>query len=255
MDFDIFTIQGLACCLAFFTAGVIDSISGGGGLVTVPTMLAAGIPTHYITGTNQCSVCIGTFAATIKYIKSKKVHMKAALATLPFAIIGAFLGAKLNLLLPEKYLETFMILMIPVIAIFLITNRKLGEEDETDKYSNTQLILRSAAIGLILGGYQGFYGPGAGTFFMLAYAAFIKLSLVRATATTRFVIAVSSITSIATYAFSGAILWKLVIAATIFNTAGSYLGACLAIRNGSKIIKPLTLAVTAVLLIKLIFFR
>lgn len=255
MNFDILSFQGLACCLAFFLAGVIDSISGGGGLITVPTMLTVGIPTHYITGTNQCAICVGTFTSAIKYLTSGKVHVKAALATLPFAIIGAYIGAKLNLILPEKYLETFMIIMIPVIAIFLITSRDLGEEDETDKYSRTQLIIRSAAIGLILGGYQGFYGPGAGTFFMLAYAAFLKLSLVRATATTRFVIAVSSITSIATYAFSGAILWKFVLAATVFNTVGAYLGASLTIKNGSKIIRPLTLAVSALLLVKLIFFR
>ena len=100
--------------------------------------------------------------------------------------------------------------------------------------------------------YQGFYGPGSGMFFMLAYAACLKLNLVRATGNTRFVIAIASITSVFTYAASGAVLWKLAIAVTFFNIVGSYLGAALAIKNGARIIRPIMLGVVALLLIKLI---
>lgn len=254
MDFQIFSPSGLLICSAYLFAGIIDSISGGGGLITVPVMLAVGIPAGYITGTNQCSAFLGTYAAVYRYVKNKRVHFPSALVTLPFSVMGAVFGARLNLLMPERYLELFMIFMVPVIAAFLLLNKKLGETDRIDTLTKGQMVLRSMAIGLVIGTYQGFYGPGGGTFFMLAFAAFLKLSLVSATGNTRFIVSISSIASVLTYALSGVIIWKIVVAATMLYMLGSYVGAGLAIRNGSRLIRPITLGVTGLLLIKIIFF-
>ena len=146
-----------------------------------------------------------------------------------------------------------MLVTVPVIAIFLFANKNLGEGDHIDEKSGASIAFRSAAIGILLGGYQGFYGPGAGLFFMLAYAAFLKLNLVKATGNTRFVIAVASIISVSTYASSGAVIWSLAIASTVFNIAGSYLGAALAIKKGAEIIRPIMICVVALLLVKLVF--
>ncbi|MBR2571040.1 MAG: TSUP family transporter [Clostridia bacterium] len=252
MGIELISFQSLLCCLAFFCAGVVDSITGGGGLITIPVMLAVGIPVHYITGTNQCSAWLGTGAAAYKYVKSGNIHLKSAVLTLPFAVLGSYIGARLNLMVPDRSLKIFMLAMVPVIAAFVLANRKLGEEDRADGKTMKSVVLCSAVIGLVLGGYQGFYGPGSGLFFMLAYAALLKLNLVRATGNTRFVIAIASITSVFTYAASGAVLWKLAIAATAFNVAGSCLGAALAIKNGAKIIRPIMLCVVALLIVKLI---
>lgn len=255
MDYHILSLQGLLICGAYLFAGIIDSISGGGGLITVPVLLATGIPAGYITGTNQCSAFLGTYAAVYRYVKSGRVHFPSALVTLPFSVMGAVLGARLNLLMPERYLERFMIIMVPVIAAFLLMNKKLGETDEIDQLTRGQIVLRSMIIGLVIGTYQGFYGPGGGTFFMLAFAALLKLSLVSATGNTRFIVSISSIASVLTYALSGVIIWKIVIAATMLYMIGSYVGAELAIRNGSRLIRPITLAVTGLLFIKLVFFK
>lgn len=252
MNIELFSFPGLLCCLAFFFAGVVDSITGGGGLITIPTMLAVGIPVHYITGTNQCSAWLGTGVAACKYARSGNIHLKSALITLPFAVLGSYIGARLNLMVPDRYLKVFMLVMVPVIAVFILANKKLGEEDRVDEEAPLSIVLWSSVIGLVLGGYQGFYGPGAGLFFMLAYAACLKLDLVKATGNTRFVIAIASITSVFTYAASGAVLWKLAAAATVFNIVGSYLGAALAIKNGARIIRPIMLCVTALLVLKLI---
>ena len=252
MRIDLISAQGILCCLAFFFAGVVDSISGGGGLITIPVMLATGIPVHYITGTNQCSAWLGTGVAAYKYIKSGKVHFPSALVTVPFAVVGAFLGARLNLMLPERALKLFMLVSSPVLAVFLLSNKKLGETDRADEQPASRVTVCSALIGLVLGAYQGFYGPGSGLFFMLAYAAFLKLSLVRATGNTRFVIAIASITSVLTYALSGTVIWNLAIAATAFNIVGSYLGAALAIKNGSRIIRPIMFGVVLLLIVRLI---
>lgn len=252
MNIDLLSLQSILCCLAFFGAGIVDSISGGGGLITIPVMLAVGIPVHFITGTNQCSAWIGTGVAACKYIKSGNIHFKSALITLPFAVLGAYLGARLNLMVPEDYLKVFMIVAVPVIAVFMFLNKKLGQEDRAEDQSTVTIVVSSALIGLVLGVYQGFYGPGAGMFFMLAYAVFLKLNLVRSTGNTRFVIAFSSIASVLTYAVSGNVIWKLAIAATVFNIVGSYIGASLAIKNGNRIIRPIMFCVVGLLILKLI---
>lgn len=252
MNIELLSVQSLICCLAFFLAGIVDSITGGGGLITIPAMLAVGIPVRFITGTNQCSVWIGTGVAAAKYVKSGNIHLKSALITLPFAMIGSYLGARLNLIVPVQYLKVFMLAAVPVIAVFLFANKNLGEDDHVDEKSDAAVVFWSAAIGLLLGGYQGFYSPGAGLFFMLAYAAFLKLNLVKATGNTRFVIAAASIISVSTYASSGAVLWSLAIAATFFNIAGSWLGAALAIKKGAEIIRPIMICVVVLLIVKLI---
>ena len=253
MSIELFSVQTLLCCLAFFFAGIVDSITGGGGLITIPAMLAAGIPVRFITGTNQCSTWIGTGVAAFKYMRSGNIHLKSALITLPFALTGSYLGARLNMIVPVHYLKIFMLVMVPVIAAFIFADKNLGDSDHIDRKSGASIVFWSAAIGLLLGAYQGFYGPGAGLFYMLAYAAFLKLSLVKATGNTRFVIAVALITSVATYASSGTVIWSLAAASTVFNIAGSYLGAALAIKKGAQIIRPIMICVVALLLVKLVF--
>ncbi len=253
MSIELISMQGLACCLAFFFAGIVDSVTGGGGLITIPVMLAAGIPVHYITGTNQCSAWIGAGVAACKYVKSGKVHLRSALITLPFALVGSYTGARLNLMVPDHYLKIFMLLTVPVMAAFVFANNNLGTDDRVDEQSAASVAAISALIGLVLGGYQGFYGPGAGMFFMLAYAALLKLDLVRATGNTRFVIALSSTMSVLTYAASDAVIVNLALAATVFNIAGSYLGAALAIKNGAKVIRPVLFCVVLLLIVKLVF--
>ena len=127
------SLQSALCCLAFFFAGVVDSITGGGGLITIPTMLAVGIPVHYITGTNQCASWLGTGVAAYEYVRSGNIHLKSALITLPFAMLGSYIGARLNLMVPDRYLKIFMLVTVPVIAAFILANKKLGEEDHVDE--------------------------------------------------------------------------------------------------------------------------
>ena len=253
MNVDLFSFQALLCCLAFFFAGIVDSITGGGGLITIPVMLATGIPVHYITGTNQCSAWIGSGVASYKFVRSGNIHLRSVFITLPFAIIGSYIGARLNLIVPDRYLKVFMLVTIPIIAVFIFSNKQLGEEDHSDEQSTMAIVLWSVFIGLVLGGYQGFYGPGSGLFFMLAYAACLKLDLVKATGNTRFVIAIASIASVFAYTSSGNVLWNLSIILNVFYIIGSYLGAVLVIRNGARIIRPIMICVVGLLIIKIVF--
>ena len=236
----------------FFFAGVIDFISGGGGLITIPVMLAVGLPVHNITGTNQCSTWVGTAVAACKYVRIGNIHLKSAIITLPFSIIGSYIGARLYLMVPDTSLKIFVLVTVPIIAGFVFANKKLGEEGHVEEKSTMHIAVCSAIIGLVLGGDYGFYGPGADMFFMLAYTALLNLNLVKATGNTRFVIDVSSVSSVITYATVNAAILNLAIAATFFSMAGSYPGTALAIKNGAKIIRPIMFCVVTLLMVKLI---
>ena len=252
MNIELLSIQTLVCSIAYFFAGIVDSITGGGGLITLAVMLTVGIPVHNIIATNQCAAFVGTGVGAYKFLRSGKIHRSSALITLPFAVIGSYCGARLNLLVPEYFLKVFLLVAVPIIAVFVITNKSLGEVDRIDEKPGLSIALWSAIIGLVLGGYQGFYGPGAGVFFMIAYAVFLKLNLVRATGNTRFVIAIASTISVITYAASGAVLWTLAAACTVFYAIGSYLGAALAIKKGAAVIRPIMIGVMVLLLVKIV---
>lgn len=251
MEFAFFSWQSVAVCAAYFAAGIIDAISGGGGLITVPALMTLGIPAHYIAGTNQCSALMGNLASIYKYARTGNVHFRSGIITAVTAIIGGIIGAELNMIIPEKYLETVMILLMPLIALMVFLKKDFGEDDRSATLSAFRLFMRAALIGLFAGAYQGFYGPGAGMIYMLALALLIRLNLVKASGTARFVSAFACMSASLTYAVSGLVIWRIVIVATVFNIAGNYLGANLAIKKGAKLIRPVLLLVLALLFIKL----
>ena len=252
-EFHLLSLTGAVLMLVFFLAGFVDAVCGGGGLLTVPAMLVFGIPTGLITGTNQCATIIGNFTAMGRYIKSRNVIYRAALITAPFAIVGALLGSRLNLLVPESYLQLFMLAMIPVLAAVMLLKRDVGSENRMDTLSAGAVALRAAMIGLVLGTYQGFYGPGAGMLFGLAYMLLMRTDCLSATATTRFVIAFASVSAGLSYALSDAVIWPLAASACLLNILGSYAGAGFAIRFGSRIIRPMMLVVIALLFLRILF--
>lgn len=252
MAFTLFSLPGLLLCVTFFFAGVIDAVCGGGGLLTLPMFMAVGFPVHLVTGTNQCAILAGSATSMVRFAKNGHVHWPSVLITLPFAIIGASLGSKLNMLLPAEWLELIMTLLVPVAAVVLLLKHDFGRENRVHEVSQKRLCLSALAIGLIIGTYQGFYGAGAGTFYMLSFALLMRLDLTMASGTTKAVSFCSTVASAATYALSGMVIWQAALAATIFNVAGSYIGAGLAMKKGAKFIRPMFLFVLALLFLRLI---
>ena len=251
--FTLLSFGSAAMCLAYFFAGIIDASSGGGGLIILPVSLSVGFPTKFLMGTNQSATLFGAFTALAKYAKEKKIHWFSAWVTVPFAMIGASLGAKLNLFISEQTLKTIIIALIPVIAIITLINKNFGAENHIDELSRRRLVFNGVLIGLFMGAYQGFYGAGAGTFFMLAFAIADKLDLVTAAGNTKLCGLSANISATITYALSGAVMWKLVFVAMFFNIAGNYIGASLSIKNGAKFIRPMYFAVLILLFARLVF--
>ena len=241
----------LIVCPFLFLAGLVDAIGGGGGLISLPAYLIAGLPPHTAIATNKMSSTCGTALATLRFIKNKLVNFKLALPAAIAAVIGSAIGANLSLLVTENVLLYLMITILPVCA-FLVLNKKLfhdGSEDEIILNKRTYKI--AVVIAIIVGLYDGFYGPGTGTFLIVAFTIFAKFSIKTANAQAKIINLTSNITSLIVFLLNGEVLLTLGLAAAVCNMAGGYIGSGLVMKNGAKIVKPSIIFVLFLLAIKI----
>lgn len=251
MDLDaLLPIWAIVCPLVFL-AGLIDAVAGGGGLISLPAYLLAGLPPHAASATNKCGNFFGTLMATSRFVRRKQYHLPSAGAAAAMALVGAWLGARLNMILPERYLYYIMLAIVPVMAVFILRKRDFGAQSKLDRFSPRALVAVSAGVGLALGLYDGFFGPGAGTFLMLAFTGLCGFDLLTASGNTKIVNSASNLASLVTFALAGQVVWAVGIPAALCNIAGAYLGAGLALKGGAKVIRPMFLVVLALLVIRL----
>ena len=138
----------LIVCPLVFLGGLIDAVAGGGGLITLPAYLIAGLPAHMASGTNKCGNAFGTVLATGRFLKRGDVHIPSAAAGAAGALVGAWLGVQINLVMPEQMLYYVMLAVVPVMAVFLLLKRDFGQEDHSGELSQGQLIAMALGIGL-----------------------------------------------------------------------------------------------------------
>lgn len=240
-------------CPLVFLGGLIDAVAGGGGLITLPAYLIAGLPAHIASGTNKCGNVFGTLLSTGRFLKRGDVHIPSAITGAVGALVGAWIGARLNLIMPERMLYYFMLIMVPVMAVFLLLKRNFGQEDRSGELSRLQLMSMALGIGLVIGGYDGIFGPGAGTFLMLAFTGMCRFDLLTASGNTKVANSASNMASLITFAFAGKVMWVVGIPAAVCGIAGNYVGSSLALKGGAKVIRPMFFVVLALLLIRLIY--
>lgn len=243
----------LIICPLVFCAGFIDAAAGGGGIISLPAYLFAGVPIHTAYGTNKFANCIGTSVASVKFFKSGNIKIKPALLSALGALIGSWLGAQLVILLSEQYLKYCLIIVLPIVAIFLLFNSSFGSNDEEKYLKDKKVYLLSFVIGLIIGAYDGFFGPGTGTFLVIAFTSLCRFNIVTASGNAKIVNLASNLAALIVYITNGKVEIAIGIPAAICAVAGNYLGAHYAIKNGAKFIKPIILSVIAMLFIKVIF--
>lgn len=241
----------LIVCPMLFLAGFVDAIGGGGGLISLPAYLFAGLPIHAAIATNKLSSTCGTALATVRFIRHKLVDYKLAVPSVICAVIGSSLGAQLSLRMDDSVMKTVLFVVLPVAAFFVLNKhlfKDSGEEAKTDK--RTYIVAAVAAF--VIGVYDGFYGPGTGTFLIIAFTVFAKMGLTAANAQTKVINLTTNITSLVVFLMSGQVVILLGIAAAVCNMAGNYIGAGLAMEKGSKIVRPVILVVLTLLLIKIL---
>ena len=241
----------LIVCPMLFLAGLVDAI-GGGGLISLPAYLLAGVPIHQTIATNKLSSTCGTALATLRFIKEGLVNWRLAAPTIVVAMLGSSLGANLSMAAPEGVMELVLFVALPVVA-FIVLNPKIFHDNEAHELIlNRKLYLTAMVSAFVVGVYDGFYGPGTGTFLIIAFTVFAKLDIRTSNAQAKVINLTTNITSLVIFLMNGQAIIALGLAAAACNMAGNYVGAGLALTKGSKITRPVIVLVLGLLFLKVL---
>ncbi|MDD4311013.1 MAG: TSUP family transporter [Eubacteriales bacterium] len=244
--------QLLIICPLVFAASLVDAVAGGGGLISLPAYLIAGLPPHNAIATNKLSSSIGTVASTTRFIKNKCVDWPTAIPSAILAVIGSIAGAKLILAIDDDVIRYIMLVLVPVLAFVVLKKRDLSEES-LEQVSRKRQFLVVCLAALFVGMYDGFYGPGTGTFLLIAYTQLAKLPLRLAAGNVKIANLSSNIGSLTVFLLHGQAILPIGLIAAVFAIAGHFIGAGVLLKSGAKVVKPFILVVLGLLFVRLIF--
>lgn len=249
------TLQQIAIiCPLVFLASLIDSIAGGGGLISLPGYYLTGLPAHFCLGSNKFSSCTGTLFSTGRFLHSRNFHLRSAAVAAGGALLGSFLGARLSLILDDHALRVAMLVLLPTAAVFIFLRGQHSSDENTfDQIPPLTAVFLSAAIGIVIGAYDGFFGPGTGTFLILAFTTILGFDMKTACGNTKVVNLSSNVAALATFIVAGTIEYRLAVPAAVCSVAGHWIGSGLAIKKGAKFIRPVMIFVLVLLFSKLVF--
>jgi len=230
-------------------AGFIDAIAGGGGVLTVPALLAAGLPPQLALGTNKGQSVFGSATSLARYARSPLLDRRQARFTFPLAFVGSLLGARGVLWMNPALLRPVVIALLMFVAVFLAVRRDPGPGAPRIARGRRGVI---AAAALGIGAYDGFFGPGTGTFLIALFVAVLGKPLDAASADAKAVNFASNLAAVLLFASSGVIVWSVALPMAAAQVVGAWLGAHVTVRGGAKVVRPAVLAVVAVLIVKLV---
>ena len=237
--------------LVFF-AGIVDALAGGGGLITLPAYLAAGLNSSLLLGTNKLSSALGTIASAGRYLHRLRFPIRPFLPALACAIFGAMLGAWLTRFLNPAFIRYLLLAALPLVALAVLTRHEFGKTDRSAELAPAALRGRSCAIAAVVGAYDGFFGPGTGTFFALALARWCRHDLLGATGRAKLLNLATNLAALAVFLGSGRLDVRLGLAMAAAGGAGHWIGAHLGLRRGGRLIRPAVALVCAGLFLKLL---
>lgn len=237
---------------AVFLAGAVDALAGGGGLITLPAYLAVGLDPALVLGTNKLSACFGTVVSTVRYHRALRFPLREFLPSILASLLGSWLGARLALLVDPSWLRPLLLGVLPVIAWLVWSRHDFGSTDTTHRHTKAELARRGAAVSAPIGLYDGFFGPGTGTFFALGFTRWCGYDLLHATARAKILNLTSNVAALAAFAWAGRLSWRLGLAMALLSIAGNWVGSHLGVRRGAAAIRPVVALVCAALFVKLL---
>ena len=243
----------LIVCPLLFLAGFVDSIAGGGGLISLPAYLFAGLPVHAAIATNKLSSACGTSLATARFVKNGLIRPKLVLPGIAAALLGSALGARLSLLADERLIRAILFVVLPAAAFVVLNPRLFPDRPSGEAKTDGRTLAVCALAAFVIGLYDGFYGPGTGTFLIIAFTVFARLSVGEANAQAKAINLSTNLSSLAVFLAGGQVVIPLGLAAAACNMLGNYIGSGLALSRGAKITRPIILTVLGLLLIKLLY--
>ena len=242
-------VEYLIVCPLVFLAGFVDAAAGGGGLISLPAYMIVGLNPIDAIGTNKFSASCGTLVATMRYSRCGFIHWREMVLAIIAALTGSWFGARLALMVENEIFKIIMLVILPITAIFVLNKRALSKYrcPYTTRQTKTIVTILALAMGL----YDGFYGPGTGTFLMLMLVGIAHISLEQAVGTTKVINLSTNLASLSVYLVHGKVLFPLALVAAVFGIAGNYIGARHFTRKGAKFVKPIIVAVLVIFFIKL----
>lgn len=225
-------------CSAGFLAAFVDAIAGGGGLISVPAYFAIGFPPHFTLGTNKFSSSFGSITSTLRFAKSGKVDKDLLKILLPFVFLGAVVGVSTVLVLDSSVLKPIVLILLVSIGIYSFFSKSVGLEDKYEGTNKKNLTI-GCIFGFSMGFYDGFFGPGAGSFIIFGLISIYGFDFVRASGNAKAMNFTSNITSVVLFAINGKIYYLMGIPMALFMILGARVGSKLALKEGAKFIKPI----------------
>lgn len=239
--------------IAAFFAGLVDSIAGGGGLLSLPALLAAGVPASAALGTNKFQSMCGTACALANFSRRSKVAWRVSFVGIPFSLVASIFGAKLAILIPQEILARILVVILPPAAVFMFISRSLIRYEGPEAVFCPRAWLATVAVCFCIGLYDGFFGPGTGTFLIVALVLIAKLPLVSASATAKTFNFASNAGALFTFILSGAIVYKIALIMAAANIVGNYIGSHYAMKLGGRLVQKFVFVSLSVLFIYLVW--
>lgn len=238
-------------CIVAFSAGFVDAIVGGGGLIQLPAALVIlpSVPVVNVVGSLKIPAFSGTAFAAWQYIKKVNISWKLVTVICVIAFFSSFAGSQLLTVVSNHFMKPILLVVLSFVAIYTFLKKDFGQHEEKDHSTQKQIWL-AAIISLILGFYDGFIGPGSGSFLILAFIAVLGFDFLHASAHAKLVNLSTNLGSIVLFLIHGKIIWVLALPTAVANAAGGIVGARLAIAKGNKFIRIFFLVVVIGILLR-----
>lgn len=237
--------------VAAFTAGFIDSVVGGGGLIQTPFLLITfpQMPLPVLFGTNKIAALAGTSISAFKYSQKIKFNFRLLFVIAACCFISSFLGARLVSLIDSNTLKPVILVILIAIAIYTFIKKNLGSV-QTKELSLSRQMVYGGLVGLVVGFYDGFFGPGTGSFFVLGFVIILGFEFVKASAYAKVVNCITNISALIVFIREGYFILDLAILMAIFNIIGSYIGSAMALKKGNDFVRVIFLVIVSIMILK-----
>ena len=239
-------------CAAGFAAACVDAIAGGGGIISLPAFLLAGVNPHMALGTNKFASTCSSCTSSIKYAQSGKVNFKLLKILVPFTFCGASLGVFCALSIKAEFLNKIVLIMLLFVGIYSLFSKTIGLKNNFKGITKHNISL-GIILAFSLGFYDGFFGPGAGSFLIFGLIGIYGFDFINAGGNSKVLNFVSNVTSLILFAINGEIYYLYGIPAAVFMIFGARFGAKLALKKGAKLMKPVFVIMSLAVCAKLLY--
>ena len=235
-----------------FLAGVLDGIAGGGGIIALPAYMLTGMPVHSAYACNKLQSGLGTFCSCYKYMKEKFADIKMALIAVPSTMVASLLATRLVMNISTETVKIIIAVCIPIAVIMMFLKRKVSAGLVKSRELDGRTVLLTMLTGVVIGAYDGLFGPGGGTIAMMMFTLLLGYDLRVGNGNGKLIVVISNVTAVINYVIGGYMIWHVAIPCAIANMVGSYIGAAIGIKKGEKVVFPAMLTVIGFLIVQIV---